>query len=205
MIWGVLQKKLRFETYQPVGTNLGGCYLLLGNYIIKNVNVPTSPNVPTYVGTFRNITFFATHPWSYHCCSTRENRVDGNWSQLEVPPEYLCKNGYLAQKKDLSSSTFVVPIQAPPIMVGNIGWLAILAYISALLKRSQCHWRPGWLIQFSIIWNGQSFLLKITLTVVGKELTEGLRIVLRSRWGKAKFPCVGSLYDYELSHTPRAS
>ena len=47
---GVLQKKLRFETYlpRPVGTNFRGWYVLLGNSIMKNiVNVPTSPNVPT--------------------------------------------------------------------------------------------------------------------------------------------------------------
>ena len=68
---GVLQKKLRFETYLPVGSNFGGWYVLEENYIMKkDVNVSTSPNVPTggYVSKrnlFRNtpqVSLFVCHP-----------------------------------------------------------------------------------------------------------------------------------------------
>ena len=39
---GLLQKKVRFETYLPVGTFPRGWYVLEGNNIMKNhVNVPT--------------------------------------------------------------------------------------------------------------------------------------------------------------------
>ena len=33
--WGLLQKKVRFETYLPVGTFPRGWYVLEGNYIMK--------------------------------------------------------------------------------------------------------------------------------------------------------------------------
>ena len=58
------------------------------------------------MGTFRNITFFATRPWSYHCGSTRENRVDGKWSQLEVPPEYICKKWVSGAKEGFELLNF---------------------------------------------------------------------------------------------------
>ena len=72
----------------------------------------------------------------------------------------------------------------PPITVGNIGWLAILVYIWALLKRSQCHCRPGWVIQFSIAWN------KVWTQHKNYQLRwHNLHIVLRFLLGKARCPC----------------
>ena len=83
-------------------------------------------------------------------------------------------------------------------MVGNMGWLAILAYISALLKRSQCHWRPGWVIQFSIAWRRHSCHKNVLECSECNVYTANLHIALLSRWGRAKFPCICCWFVLEL-------
>ena len=117
-------------------------------------------------------------PWQYH--------QGIQCLQQMTPTENSCRVSLRLKSRNLEHFEIYQLSAAilPPITVGNIGWLAILVYIWALLKRSQCHCRPGWVIQFSIAWN------KVWTKHKNYQLRwHNLHIVLRSLLGKARCPC----------------